>query len=264
VGTADLIAAYLDELRAKRPAGDLDEILPEIEDHLRSVAEAHLGLGLSWQDAQHHVLATFGSAEDIRRAFASTRGKGAAMSTPITRSAGVIAMLGGVLLAATLCLAAIRPWDLGATTSWFGPLLATATILVIAGLIGVHLRHRAVYSVAGGTGRWLVPAGVVLLILGVATWNPPSYFVGLGLLVLGLTLVAVEVWRAGVIDRRALLLGAAGIPLALVVPVLGGDGWMLLASFAGFLALGAGLGWVGYGLWQEQTSNDNSTTPVAV
>jgi hypothetical protein len=262
VARTDLIGRYLEELaKGLGSRADADEVLSEVEDHLRSVAEAHVTLGLTHDDAVRHALGTFGSAELVTRAFASSRKGGAAMPTQLTKVSGAAAMLGGIALAVALALASVRPWDLGATTGWFAPLLGAALVLVFTGLIGTHLRHRAVYTTAGRTGRWLVPLGALGTAVSVVLWAVVAGIVFEVVVLAGLALIGADVWRAGVIDRRAIGLTAAALPATVLLPLLGSDGWLVAPSVLGFTGLGAGLAWIGHGLWRE-SSVDGAPGPT--
>ena len=67
-GRGDLIAEYLDELRARLRTPDADLVLAEAEDHLRESVAAGLEIGMSEQEAQQAAISAFGSVRAVVRA----------------------------------------------------------------------------------------------------------------------------------------------------------------------------------------------------
>lgn len=249
-----LIASYLDELRANLPrTTDLDDVLAEVEDHLREVVAAHVRCGMDEQTAERHALGQFGSAEIVTRAFAAAQRGGIAMPTPVTRFAGLAAMIGGTSIIVVFGLASISQLDVGGTGRWFAPVATASFLLALVGLVGLHMRHRAIYSSLGRVGRWLIPFGVIGLIVSIATWFVIGGIVAQVMIAVGLVLVGIDVWGAGVMDRRALALVGISIPAVLVVAAFGTGqfDWATIASIVGFAGLGSGFAWLGHGLWRE-------------
>jgi len=66
--SADLMARYLDELRAKLRTPDADLVLAEAEDHLRESVAAGLAIGMSEREAQEAAISAFGSVRAVVRA----------------------------------------------------------------------------------------------------------------------------------------------------------------------------------------------------
>lgn len=267
-----LIQAYLEQLRSELPrAADTDDVIAEIEDHLHSIVEAHLSLGLSEEAATQHAVGAFGSADFVARAFAQQQGDTVAMPTTFTTYAGAAAMSGGVVLGIILTLVSVTTVDTGPSSGWFPPMVLTGAILAMVGLLGIHARHRALYGATGRVARLLVPVGVVGVVASAATWFAPGLLVFLAATVLGLVGLGVEVWRGGVIPRAAVALaglGLAGIPPIVIV---GSESqpWSITTLFAMAVSwlVGTGLVWLGYGLWSERAdigmSSGGSPTAMA-
>jgi hypothetical protein len=66
--SGDLVARYLDELRAKLRTPDADLVLAEAEDHLRESVAAGLAIGMSEREAQEAAISAFGSVRAVVRA----------------------------------------------------------------------------------------------------------------------------------------------------------------------------------------------------
>jgi HAAS len=66
--SADLVARYLDELRAKLRTPDADLVLAEAEDHLRESVAAGMAIGMSEREAQEAAISAFGSVRAVVRA----------------------------------------------------------------------------------------------------------------------------------------------------------------------------------------------------
>lgn len=262
---ADLIEAYLEQLRAQLPrTADTNDVIAEVEDHLRSIVDAHLSLGLSEDTATRHALGAFGSADLVARAFAQQQGKETAMPSTFTIYSGVAAIVGGLILGITLTLASVTALDVGSTNAWFAPTANAGGLLTIVALVGIHVRHRALYGQTGRIARLLVPIGVVGLIASAVTWFAPGYLVFTTATILGLVGLGVEVWRGGVLPRLALVLSGLGIAAITPVSVIANDASAVWspATFAGIgvaILLSAGLVWLGHGLWRERNDLDITT-----
>lgn len=259
----DLIDVYLDELRRHlRRRRDVDDVLAEVEDHLREVVTGHVGSGMDPRTAERHALGQFGSAELVSRAFAATMRGGIAMPTMVTRLAGLAAMIGGIAMIVVFPFAAVSELDVGGATVWFAPVASASALLVLVGLVGLHLRHRAIYGRAGHIGKLFVPIGLVGMVVSILTWFAPGGLVFLLAITVGLALIGADVWSAGVVDRRALALAGTSIPVVLIVGLFGTGrfDWTTFATIIGFAALGTGLAWVGHGLWRERVRVDGTPT----
>jgi hypothetical protein len=65
---ADLVAAYLGELRARLRTPDADLVIAEAEDHLRESVAAGIAIGMSEVEAQEAAISAFGSVRAVVRA----------------------------------------------------------------------------------------------------------------------------------------------------------------------------------------------------
>lgn len=253
-----LIEAYLEQLRTQLPrSSDTDDVIAEVEDHLHTIVEAHLSLGLTEEAATRHALGAFGSADLVAREFAQQQGDTVAMPTTFTTYSGLAAIVGGVILGVCLALGSVTTLDVGSTSAWFAPTATTGAILTCVGLLGIHARHRALYGQTGRIARLLIPIGVLGIIVSAVTWFAPGYLVFIAATILGLVGLGMEVWRGGVLPRAAVALvalGIAGIPPASVVANDAYSMWSLgtVVSMAVFAIMGVGLVWLGHGLWRER------------
>lgn len=253
-----LIEAYLEQLAEQLPrTAHVEDVIAEVEDHLQAIVAAHLSLGLSEEAAAHHALGSFGSADLVARAFAQQRGDTAAMPTTFTTSAGLAAMLGGLILGICLSLASFTTLDVGSTSPWYPPVALGGGVLTAIGLLGIDVRHRARYGAIGPIARLLVPVGLVGLFFSVMTWFAPGWVVFMAAIILGLLGLGIEVWRGGVVARGAVALtgvGIAGIPLATLFGIDTTTTWTTgaIAGTVGAAVLAAGLLWLGHGLWRER------------
>lgn len=75
---ADLVEAYLSDLRARLRTPDAALVLAEAEDHLRESAAAGLAIGMSEREAQQAAISAFGSARAVVRAHSLSKGQVAA------------------------------------------------------------------------------------------------------------------------------------------------------------------------------------------
>lgn len=267
---AGLIEAYLEQLTRKLPrTAAVEEVIAEVEDHLNTIVEAHLSLGLSEEAATGHAVGAFGSADLVARAFAEQKGDTAAMPTTFTTYAGAAAMVGGVVLGVVLTLVSVPTVDTGPSNAWLSPMVLTGAILAMVGLLGIHARHRALYASTGRVARLLVPVGVVGVVATAATWF--GLLVFLAATALGLVGLGVEVWRGGVIPRAAVVLadlGLAGIPpIVIVGSAAEPRSTAALFAMAVSWLVGGGLMWLGHGLWRERAdlgiSSGGSPTATA-
>jgi hypothetical protein len=201
-----LIDAYLTELRSSvSDLDDADEIVDEAADHLACAVEAGL--------APEEVLTRFGSAQLVARVFAEEAKRGAAVSTTLTRRAGV---------SAVVSVALITVGEAGNEIVARGALhgLAVATILAgfvafFVGLWGIRRRH-------GGLGR-IGQIAFWWFIISPLLAAPAMYGAGGVLAVewlLIMSLVGVGVLRAAILPRSAVVLFTMS-PLVAVAIALG-------------------------------------------
>jgi hypothetical protein len=65
---ADLVAAYLGDLRARLRTPDAELVIAEAEDHLRESVEAGIAIGMTEREAQEAAISAFGSVRAVVRA----------------------------------------------------------------------------------------------------------------------------------------------------------------------------------------------------
>jgi hypothetical protein len=172
-----LIAAYLTELRySTSKLADLDDLVAEVEDHLLMTVDANVARGMTEAAAEAEALARFGSAALVARLFIEEDKRGGAVSTTLTRRAGIAAMLAPpmMLVGGITANAGHSEQPL----SGIGVTLCTAaTAAFVYGLIGLRARHGGL-GMLGRIAFWL---GVVAIPVAL----PFAYF--------GIVVLAVEV-----------------------------------------------------------------------
>ena len=248
MAASSLIAAYLTELRySVARLADADGIAAEAEDHLLASVDAAIARGVSRSEAEAQALARFGSAALVARVFHEEAKRGGAVSTRITRQAGVAAMLVPLLIVVG---------ESGNQATDRGALHGTALFLLAAGfgafafaVWGLRRRH-------GGLGRW----GRSAFWLFVASPFIAAPFAwGAGVAFLCVQLVVLTLLGIGMI--RARILPALGVGLFTFTPAA-----TLLAAAAistgsrdtgpyllpgGVLVSALGLAWLGLAMWRE-------------
>lgn len=242
-----LIEAYLGELRdSVARLRDVDDIVDEANDHLLEAVDRLVAAGRSRADAEREALARFGSASLVARVFVKEQRKGAAVSTTLTRRAGLAAI-------ATPILLAIGAWgnagiNAGAAHGAAVGLLLAALATFVFGLWGLRVRH-------GGLGRmgrvafWLTIASPFIS-------APFGWGAGAAWLVVMsvvLVLVSIGMLRAQVLPVVPIVLFVVG-PLGMLVlgfgmTAAGADtdpyaGLPLLSTFVGYA-------WLGWAMWRE-------------
>ncbi len=223
MANSDLITEYLVALRgALLWRANADDLISEIEDHLRCAATGLQATGLDRFAAEHQVIERFGDATTVARSFALTPSGGIAMPTQLTRIAGTFALVGALAWLLALPAALLRVNNMG--DGWgayftFAVLVFVAAICTTVALFGLLRR-------AGGGADWLTVTALLVailgtLMLGMFTWGWP---VGALLLTIA-ALVAILRLRAARFGSGATgwLLVAAwpiGIGLAILLAVL--------------------------------------------
>lgn len=244
---ASLIEAYLNELRySAAKLRDIDDVVAEAEDHLRTGVDADVARGMAREEAEAHALARFGSPQLVARMFVEETKRGGAVSTTITRRAGVAAMLAPILGVVG---------EIGNETIARGPLHGVAVGLIVAGfalfvvaLWGLRQRHGGL----GGWGRagfWLFVASPIISI-------PFTYVAGVAFALM----MTIVVFLLGLGMLRARVLPQLPVALFTLVPLPAGliAGIITMSfmnSLFGVLVGGAscaiGLMWIGWILWRE-------------
>jgi hypothetical protein len=257
VAESGLIAAYLAELRfsaARLP--DVDDIVDEAEDHLMTALEAAVARGQARPDAEVEVLARFGSAALVARVFVEEAKRGGAVSTTLTRRAGLAAMLAPPTMVAGIVVA-----DIGASEqplSGIGVGLALAAVAGFAyGLFGLRRRHGGLGAL-GRVAFWLaIVAFPVCLPFGYAGLVVLAVEVGVVVILYGVAML-----RAGILPKVRVALFAfswpAWAPLAWAITAAGDDANKYAiapaaVTLAAFMALGLAM-------WREPALDAPSRT----
>lgn len=257
----DLIAVYLAELRRDlRRRRDVDDVVAEVEDHLREVAEWHVERGMDPSSAQRHALRQFGTSTLVARAFAQQdHGRGIAMPTSSTRRSGLLWLLTALLLAPGVILVlhdSWRSWDV--RVFWQGTMLVGAGLAALLGaMVGTRRRH------GGSTGR----RGTIAIVL-VALSVPPGLLLAwftpiwMTLATSGCVLFALALHEAAMLPRPAVALFGSGA--VIVTGAMWAGGPLEDASdrflwgppgLLGGVAFTLGCAWLSYALWSEQPSD---------
>jgi hypothetical protein len=258
VAGTDLIAVYLAELRCDlRRRRDVEDVVAEVEDHLREVAAWHVERGMDPSTAQRHALGQFGTSTLVARAFEQQdRGRGIAMPTSSTRRSGLLWLLAALLLAPGVVLVlhdSWRSWDVG--VFWQGAVLVGAGLTTLLGaMVATRRRH------GGSTGR----RGTIALVL-VALSVPPGLLltwftpIWMTLATAGCVLFALALHEAGVLPRPAVALFGVGAVIVTGAMWAGGpleaasDRFLWgLPGLLGGVVFTLGCAWLGYALWSEQ------------
>ena len=261
-----LIDDYLAKLR-KGLAGlpDCDDSVAEAEDHLRETADAYVESGMNQRDAEFAALRQFGSASLITHAHVVDHRKGAAVATTFTRYSGLAGAALVPLLLVSIILANVSA---GTDNRWFlrslSAFVATAGVFAfVFGFLGLAARHK---NALGGWGR----ASKIVLYLSLPLsipfmWAAAAAFAGW--LAIAATLLAIGMFRIGVLPRVPLAGLAAAPPIALATLGVGtlagydmGQTAGNLVSLAGICVVSASIGWLGLIMWREPAVDRRGNT----
>ncbi|HVM08871.1 MAG TPA: hypothetical protein VM345_10425 [Acidimicrobiales bacterium] len=237
-----MIEAYLTELRRSvDKLADADDIVDEAADHLYTAFDRLIASGLAAGDAEAHVVARFGSASLVAKVFAEEAKRGGAVSTTLTRRAGMTAM-------ATVPLFIIGGIGNELVPAGRGPVHAAFVTMIVAGfaafavgLWGLRRRHGGLGRVGRVAFWWFVlspglalPAGYGALVVLVAEWLLIMSLLGVGMIrARVLPAAAVGLFTMSPVVALAIAGGAtiAGIDAAeyfmvLLAPVALGFTWL--------------------------------------
>ena len=238
----DLIDRYLSSLQdSLRWHRDVDDLIVEVDDHLRCATDALVAAGHDPHTAQRQVIARFGDPILVSRSFALTSHGGIAMPTRFTRATGALALLGALAWTLGGGFALLRSDQLD--VDWKGAYIAetmlvlvatTCTTLTLAGL----LRRSGASRLAAGSALTLAVLGTVLMALAVWAW-----VVGVALLAVAslITVLRMRAQDIGPVAGQWLLVAAwpvaIGLALALDALQVGpvdGYGEYFLSQLIGF------------------------------
>ena len=242
-----LIAAYLVELRySVANLDDVDDIVAEAEDHLLTATEAGVARGLSETDAEAEALARFGSAALVSRVCIEEAKRGGAVSTQLTRRAGVAAMIAPPL-------AAIG--EIGNEATGRTPLHGAFVMLLTLSLCTCAVAPGGSAAATAGSGAGAVPRS------GCSSRRRSSsapFGWGAGLAFGAVQIVVVTLLGIGMI--RARILPVPAVALFTLAPACTFIGVALFGAaeldmvppaVLGAAAVALGLMWVGWVMWRE-------------
>ena len=245
---SSLIRSYIDELRfSLGKLRDVEDVLAEIHDHLESSVEAHMHSGVTGQDAETRALAQFGSPALVARVFAEEDKRGGAVSTTLTRRAGMAAMLAPPLMIGGAAVANASNSTQPGSGVGVAACVAAAAMFVYA-LIGLRSRHGGLGTI-GRFAFWLAILAVPI--------SMPFSWAGMVVLAVLLGVVValygIAMLRAAIMPRTAVALFAFTWPLwapvAWLITVAGDDA-NRYAGIPVLVTLGA-LMWLGFAMWRE-------------
>ena len=193
-------------------------------------------------------------------------------SSDLIRWGGIAAMVAGTLVIVLVLLSEVLP------EGFFFVFILVFLLLVVA-LLGLHTRQAGRSGLLGRIGFLLALIGagalvVLFAVVGVAEaffgFSPDeSAAVGMLLFVLfiafvvGIVLLGIATFRAGVLPRGAAVLFALGLPAGLVIDLLTGAFFEDEATPWGFYigppAFAIGLLWLGYALWSGRGAEEQSS-----
>ena len=194
----DLIDGYRAVLRRRLPrTSNMDDLLDEVEDHLRSTVEHLTRSGVDVPTAQRMTLERFGEPLVVARAYATTPTGGLRMPTRFTRAAGFVAIAAALGWLAVGAFAVFGPTSLLGEFSelqyavWAAMILFTAMATIIA-VLGLLRRAGAARS---GSAWVAVPVLVAcVFLLAAFAWFWPA---GGALLTLGCLIAVLQARAAG-------------------------------------------------------------------
>jgi hypothetical protein len=212
-----LIEAYLIELRhSVAGMAEADDIVDEVADHLYTALGRAGHAGVDEDEAASAVLARFGSAALVARVFSEERKRGGAVSTTLTRRAGLALMSSVFLLAGgqtgNHLTAGDRVEGLGVLHGAFLVMVAAGLAALALGLWGIRLRHGGMGTLGRVAFWWFVLSPVLAA---PATWFAPIVLAIEWLAII--TLLGVGMLRAGLLPRPAVALFTFGPTATLVV-----------------------------------------------
>jgi len=248
MGEPGLISAYLTELRySLGNLHDVDGVIAEVEDHLTTSVEHFVSAGMTTADAEAQALARFGSPALVARVYSEEAKRGSAVSTRLTRRAGVAAMVAPPLMIGGILIANLASSTQPGSGIGVAAALSAVAAFVFA-LVGLRKRHGGL-GVVGRVAFWLaIVAFPAAMPFGYAGFIVLA--VELGLVVM---LYGVAMLRAGILPWPALAMFAFSWPLwapiAYVITELGGDAnqyamFPIAITLLGFM-------WLGRALWRE-------------
>lgn len=193
-------------------------------------------------------------------------------SSNLIRWGGIAAMVSGALVIVFVLLSEVLPEGV------FYVFILVFLLLVVA-LLGLHARQAGRSGLLGRIGFVLAligagALGVLIAVVGVAEaifGNNPDESAAAGVLlfvlfvafIVGIVLLGIATFRAGVLPRGAAVLFTLGLPAGLVIDLLTGAFFEEEATPWGFYigptAFAIGLLWLGYALWSGRGAEEQSS-----
>lgn len=213
---SDLISGYVTALRASlRSRPDVDDLVCEVDDHLRCAAIRLQAQGVDLATAQRHVLDRFGDATLVANAFATTASGGTAMPTRLTRTAGTFALVASiawVIVAPAALIGAGSPnWEVHYFTLALTAFVAsTCTTVALFGM----LRRAGSAGLIAAVAMTLAILGTLLL--GIVTW---AWLLGVAFLTIASAVVVRETHRARIGTTPGKVLLVAAWPIGVVLAI---------------------------------------------
>ena len=202
----DLIDPYLAELHRRiRWRHDADEVVAEMEDHLRTATEDLVRSGRDEADAERAVLGRFGEPVQVARELSTTPSGELAAPTEWSRAAGAAAMVSagawlGVLVSwiAAAAISGSDRWELPEQLLYMAG--ASCLLAALAATLVAWLGLRSRLGGLGAVGLVGVGLCTVACVAGLVGWFLPGWQ---GLCGAGSVLVAIAALRAGAGHRVA-------------------------------------------------------------
>ncbi len=213
---SDLISGYVTALRTSlRSRPDVDDLVCEVDDHLRCAAVGLQARGVDHATAQRQVLDRFGDAALVANAFATTASGGTAMPTRLTRTAGTFALVASVawvaVAPAALIGAGADDWE-----AHYYTLAVTAFVASTCATVALFGMLRRVGSVGLIAAIAMTLAILGTLALGIVTW---AWLLGVGFLTIASVLTVREMSRARVGSTLGNVLLVVAWPIGVAVAI---------------------------------------------
>lgn len=214
----DLIFGYLAQVRAVlRFRRDADEIVAELEDHLRSGVERRMSDGLDEVTAQRESLDVLGEAGEVARELCRSNGKGVALPSRLSRAGGIAALTAAALIVVSLppLYASVQVQLAGSsdvTAYWvYTMVLVASSMASLIALAGTFARAGA--GLSSGTVAATGTAGLGVVLTALFAWGSLAI---LALICLPFGLALTRLARIAPVPRGAWVQVAAW-PVALAV-----------------------------------------------
>ncbi len=223
----DLIVAYLTELGQGLPEWqETDDVLAEIEDHLRQKASRLEAAGLGPEAAQREALEAFGDPIVVARAFTTLPTVPGAVPTRFTRLSGVVAIVAGLAWVTTVGTMLAFAMNIVSPAAMNSVAVGTTALTVLA-LVGIVRRAGGFRAVVIGVVFGCV--AFLALLFSAPPWVIDAAYILLLGAVTVLTIVALQGSRTRQFGRGwwPFLFQSAWLPsMALSAEILWSQQWV--------------------------------------